>query len=135
MFVMHLIAADQINPVMNEYQIFRTVLMQLSEAQWDSTGISIKANKLTMPEEVNMDRKLKSDEFMFEDHHKHFDVVFADHSGYLNICSQISRGTFLRVKSEARISLAVLNNELFNGFDELFIKSHSIEMSFDALIR
>jgi hypothetical protein len=47
----------------------------------------------------------------------------------------MSQNTFLKVKHEAIISLALLNNQFFNGFDELLIKNHSIEMSFDALIK
>ncbi len=136
MLMMHLLSTNVISSVMSQYQIFRIVLLQLSEAKWHETGISIKANRLSIPEEVSVaGKQVKSDEFKFEDFHRHFDVVFADHSGYLNVCGQMGRSTFLRVRQEASLSIGLLNNEKFNGFEELFIKSHSIEMSFDALVR
>lgn len=134
MFVMHLISTDQINPVMSEYQIFRTILMALGESNWSSIGISIKANKLSVPDSLTPSKGHTQD-FQFEDFHKHFDVVFADHSGYLNVTSRMSLGTFEKLKYEAGISLKLLNSEMFNCFEDLFIKSHSMEMSFDALIR
>ena len=133
MFVMHLISTDQVNPVMSEYQIFRTILMALSGADWSSTGISIKANKLTVPGSLTPSKSSVTD-FQFEDFHKHFDVVFADHSGYLNLCGRMSLNTFEKLRHDATLSLRLLNDEMFNCFEQLFIKNHCMEMSFDALV-
>ncbi len=136
MLMVNLLNQNVISGVMSQYQIFQIVLLQLSEARWDVTGISIKAKKVNSSEEISVEgRKMESGEFKFEDYHNHFDVVFADHSGYLNICAKMSRSTFLRVKKEAALSISLLDNERLNIFDELFTKSHSIEMSFDALVR
>ena len=99
-------------------------------------GIKIKnQNKERESDESNKAKKQKYEDFTFSDFHKLFEVVFVDQSGYLNICSKMSRNTFLRVKYEANISLGLLGNNSFNSFVELFIKNHSIEMSFDALMR
>ena len=39
------------------------------------------------------------------------------------------------VKHEAEISLKLLNNHLYSSFEQLFIQNHSIEVSYDSLIR
>ena len=91
--------------------------------------------------EKNSDYKIlvpvsKTDEVLkFEDFHKHYEVVFVDPSGYLNICAKMSKSIFSRVKHEASVSLGLLNSENFNSFDALFIHSHSVEIFFDALVK
>lgn len=135
MFVMNLITTEQINSVMNEYQIFRTILLKLSEANWHISGQSLKLKNKDLNLEESLAKKQKSNDFDFLDFHKHFDVVFSDESGYLNICSNMMLSTFLKVKHEAVNSLKLLNNQMVNSFEELFIKSHSIDMSFDVLLR
>lgn len=126
MFIAHLLLSRQINPLMSQYQIFRIVLLNLSDANWDTKGISLRdfLNGSDGPSLV------KIDEF-----HKHYQVVFLDPTGFMNLASKMSRQTFLKVKHDAKISLGMLADEYTDNFDQLFIHNHSFQLEFDALIK
>jgi hypothetical protein len=68
------------------------------------------------------------------DYHKHYDVVFLDVSGHLNVASKMNKSTLLRTKREAKLSIKQLNNKINDCFQSLFIHDHTLEDSFDALV-
>ena len=68
------------------------------------------------------------------DFYKYSQVVFVDQSGYLNLCSNVSEATYLRVKEEAALALQLLDNQLIECFDSLFMKKFSLTKAFDAVI-
>lgn len=125
MFVAYLLKNRHINPLMSSYQIFRITLLQLSEANWHTKGISLK----------NSDSEKNEIDLSVEDFHKYYQVVFIDPTGFLNIASKLNKNTFLRVKHEANITIQLLKNEFHDSFETLFINNHPMEIRFDALIK
>ena len=67
----------------------------------------------------------------FDEFHKHYEVVFIDVCGFLNLTGKVSRSTLQRVKLEAAWSIKYLNNECF---EHLFIRDQCVEERFDALV-
>jgi hypothetical protein len=96
------------------------------ESNWHEKGISIY-------DEID-NHKEKTININVADFHKHFEVVFIDPSGYLNIASKMSKSTFLRVKKEAKLSIMLLNSKLIDCFQYLFIHDRSFEDCFDAIV-
>ena len=96
------------------------------EATWDKAGVNMN--------ELEQDNLTNSTKIDLKDYHKHFDVVFIDSSGYLNICSKLDKTTFSKVKNEARLCISFMKSESFDCLEKLFIKNHSIEISCDSLI-
>ena len=103
---------------MSSYQIFRIALLTLSDASWNQRGISLSSSK----------------PISIEEFHMHYEVVFVDTTGYLNLASKMSAQTFLRVKHEAALGLNMLNDEFVDNFDQLFIKTQDSQLVFDSLI-
>lgn len=124
-FVVYLLNIKRINSMMSSYQIFRIVLLNLSQSSWDSKGITLK------PESASFDEHC----LILEEYHNYYDIVFLDQSGYLNICSNLSINTYSRVKDEANMAIEFLNNQFIESFDALFIKKFSFIKAFDAVLK
>ena len=60
-----------------------------AESNWCEKGISL----CTEPERRNAEH--------LTEFHKHFDVVFIDPSGYLNLCAGMNETTYTRVRNSA----------------------------------
>jgi U3 small nucleolar RNA-associated protein 22 len=129
-FIAYLILNKQINSHMSQYQIFRIVLLTLSEANWHTNGLNL--NDL-VEEKLDDETKSKHNVDM-SNFHKHYQVVFIDSTGYLNISARMSKNTFLMAKHEASVSLRQLNDDLYDCFENLFIVEHQFEFRFDSLI-
>ena len=84
-----------------------------------------------------MNKNTSNDEHSLtvSDFHKHYDVVFIDSSGYLNICSNMNKNTFKRVKHEASLAIKFLNDQFIDSFDSLFIKKCKFFEAFDSVLR
>jgi hypothetical protein len=67
--------------------------------------------------------------------HKCYQVVFLDRSGFLNVCSNMSECTFLKVKNEANMAIKFLNDQLVDSFDVLFMKKMHFINSYDTVLR
>lgn len=65
--------------------------------------------------------------------HSSFDVVFLDSSGYLNLCSCVSRDRFLWLQHEAQLGMAFLDDTAVSGFEALFMRPVAMVQKFDAL--
>lgn len=126
MFIAFLLTTRQINSLMSSYQIFRMTLLNLADAKWDSSGLSVK-NVLSQVENgVNMPSSA--------DFHSHHQVVFVDSTGYLNLAAKMSLETFQRVKHEAKLGLAMLDTDYIDNFNQLFINNLDPQLTFDSLI-
>ncbi len=123
MFMSYLVVNKKVNPTMSHFQIFRIALVQLSEAEWNTTALNL--NELEQ----------ESSQLSMNDYHANYDIVFIDSSGYLNICSKLDKTTFEKVKNEARICVNFLKMQPFDCLDKLFIKNYSFEMCYDSLIK
>ncbi|CAF0704690.1 unnamed protein product [Brachionus calyciflorus] len=131
MLIVYLLNNRQINPLMSPYQIFRLVLINLSDANWDKKGISLRDFIKNDSETSNETKSLCK----IEDFHKYYQVVFLDSTGFMNITSKMSLETFQKVKFDAKISLNLLNDESIDNFDKLFIQNHSFLYECDALVK
>jgi U3 small nucleolar RNA-associated protein 22 len=138
MFISYLLAKNSINPMMSHNQIFRLFLLNLSESKWDVKGISLyDSSTKSTPMDEGDDSieeepvKLPSiDEF-----HKYYKVVFVDPSGYLNLTSKMKHSNYLRLKHEAANSVSLLNDDIIDSFDPLFVHEQTIQIKSDALVR
>ena len=84
--------------------------------------------------ELEQENVTQSTKIDLNDYHKHYETVIIDSSGYLNICTKLDKTTFNKVKHEARLCINFMKSEPFDCLEKLFIKNHSIEISFDSLI-
>jgi hypothetical protein len=103
-------------------------------------GITLKdkVENISLSDEDQVDKKPHtnghSNGLSLTDFHKHYEVVFLDESGHLNITSKMNKSTFLRAKREAKLSIKQLNNKINDCFQSMFIHDHTLEDSFDALV-
>jgi hypothetical protein len=103
-----------------------------AQATWAENGISMKQ---VISDHVGND--IDNDEHLLDvtEFHKHFEVVFLDQSGYLNICANMSKCTLSKVKHEADLALKFLNDQLIDSFDVLFMRKLSFINSYDTVFR
>jgi hypothetical protein len=80
------------------------------------------------------DNNLSEHLLSLSEFHKHYQVIFIDPSGYLNLCSNMNSTTFLRVKHEANLAIEFLNNQFIDSFDVLFMKKMKFIHSFDLVM-
>lgn len=130
MFILYLLCNRQINPLMSPYQIFRLVLINLSEANWDKKGISLRDFIKNDSESSNETKNLVT----IDHFHQHYSIVFLDTTGFMNITSKMSIQTFQKLKFDAKVSLSLLNDESADNFDKIFIQTHQFSLECDALI-
>uniref|UniRef100_A0A1I8ER67 Nucleolar protein 6 n=1 Tax=Wuchereria bancrofti TaxID=6293 RepID=A0A1I8ER67_WUCBA len=63
----------------------------------------------------------------------HFDFVFLDHTGYLNLAASLSITAMEQIRAAATSALTKIDT--FNEFDHLFVKNHPFTTAFDQYIR
>ena len=131
MLFLYLLYNRQINPLMSPYQIFRLVLINLSEANWDKKGISLRDFVKNDSESSNDTKSLVT----IDHFHQHYAVVFLDSTGFMNITSKMSIQTFHKLKFDAKVSLSLLNDESVDNFDKIFIEMHQFSFECDSLIK
>ncbi|XP_076350241.1 nucleolar protein 6 Mat89Ba isoform X2 [Tachypleus tridentatus] len=122
MFVAYLLKVRRVSPLMSSYQVLRTVLLSLSQADWCSQGI-------TLCNDVSDSQRC------MEEFHSLYEVVFLDSSGFLNLCADMSKETFQRVVHEAELGLKILDSCELDSFDALFMKPVPFRQKFDYYIR
>lgn len=141
MFVAHLMNTRQINPLMSRYQIFRIVLLNLSEIKlsknFNKTDLYSFIFLIGKSEWHKRGLRNKSDSGGIDlaTFHRHFPVVFVDSTGYLNLTAGLNKFTYLKLKHDAEKSLNLLNDESSDNFEDLFIKNHYFSAYFDSLIK
>ncbi|KAF2361339.1 Nrap protein domain 2 [Trinorchestia longiramus] len=128
MLVLYLFRLRRVNAQMSAYQVFRVLLNYLEhECEWQTKGVSLyelSKNSGAPNPYVNTILPVTA-------HHTHYSVVFVDPSGYLNITTTLSPHTLLRMKQEAKLSLAVLSSNSPESFESLFIQRTDFHLTFD----
>lgn len=61
-------------------------------------------------------------------YHSHYDVVFIDGRGLLNVCAHVTREQFSYFRDEACLALT-------HSFSSLFLKSVPMLLKYDGIIR
>ncbi|CAF0827834.1 unnamed protein product [Rotaria sordida] len=114
----YLLHTKKINKQMNSYQVFRIVLVALTENDFLSSQCCSLTNE-----------KIIENLFIQDD------CVLIDQSGLLNVFHTLTRANYKRLKHEARISLNSFNDPVIDHFQTLFITSMEPIYSMDAIIQ
>ncbi|KAL5273701.1 NOL6 family protein [Megaselia abdita] len=125
MFIVYLYRKKRLHLSMSSYQVARNVWNHLAVSEWNKEGKGI-----SMCEETDLPNQPTMEQF-----HSYFNVVFVDHSGYLNLCANLPVEQYLRIRSEAEQAVHLLNAKGVNSFQELFLKKTPKHIQFDHLLR
>lgn len=118
MVVVYLLKFGKINKSMSSFQVFRNVLQFLATSNWMETGISM------------------GDSHDLSEFQKHFEVVFIDPSGHLNLCYDLSTPVYKQLRHEARLSVETLDNHnIPNSFEIVFMSPKPFARTFDHFLR
>lgn len=122
MYICHLLKTGIIFPAMSSYQIIRLAWFHLSKSNWDKEGITLcsfiwDANRPSL-----------------QDFHDHFDVVFVDSTGYMNICSNLSLDLYYRIKDESARAIKCLDNKKADSFHHLFMQKLPPYLQYDQIL-
>ena len=115
MFVMLLLYTNKLNRTLNCFQMFRFVLKSLSLTKWTEVGASFdSAPNISV-------------------FHDHFEVVFLDPSGQLNLCAFMSGLFYNQVVHEANVTIELLDKQQ-NEVYKIFTESTLFELKFDSIL-
>ena len=122
MLAVWLIKKRKLNASMSAYQVLRNVLVFLAHTDWSTTGISLAES--TEDENVpNM-----------QEIHNAYEVVFVDHSGYLNLTSGLTSVTYKQLQHEAQRSVSALETPGLDAFTALLMTPVPFLQKFDMII-
>ncbi|CAB3999175.1 Nucleolar 6 [Paramuricea clavata] len=121
MVIAYLLQTHQISQHMSSYQIIRIFWQFLATKDLTTSGVSLVDGNASVD-----DRMPSITEF-----HDHFEVVFLDSSGVLNLLANMTETAFRQFQSESRRALDILQHEFVDSFDVLFMKSISLVTRYD----
>uniref|UniRef100_A0A182VXN1 Nucleolar protein 6 n=1 Tax=Anopheles minimus TaxID=112268 RepID=A0A182VXN1_9DIPT len=117
-YIAHLLQNKRIYPNMSCYQIIRLFWNQLAGSSWDKEGISFdKSSKETLAS------------FFL-----HYDVVFIDPLGMLNIAANLPVDLYRRVRHESALAIRMLDNRKINSFLALFLGNYPAFTQYDHIL-
>ncbi|RZF33027.1 hypothetical protein LSTR_LSTR007588 [Laodelphax striatellus] len=122
MFVVHLFRMRKLNAQMSSYQVMRNTWLALQQSDWLSAG----GPALFQPP-ANQSAAL--------DWHQHYEVVFVDVTGFVNLAAELGRCTYLRVKEEAELALKYLENPSLDSFQVLFMTKMPFLHQYDHIVK
>lgn len=117
-YVAYLQSKQIIHQNMSSYQIFKIIIKSLSSSDWIDSGISYYDD---------FNEKIST----FKDY---FHVVFLSPSGNLNLCYNITKDLYLRLKHETQLSHDILSANLADTFELLFLKRLDFINKFDVIL-
>ncbi|XP_046399816.1 nucleolar protein 6 [Ischnura elegans] len=123
MFIVYLAKERRISNLMSSYQVVRTAWNYLAASDWTAKGISLA-------QALKVDNSLGIENF-----HSHYEVVFLDATGFNNMCANMTKSTFMRVKQECQLAVKCLDNPNLNSFQALFMTKIPFYRQFDHVIR
>ncbi|KAG8194848.1 hypothetical protein JTE90_017281 [Oedothorax gibbosus] len=121
MFVAYLLKKRKITPLMSAYQVFRCALLSFQNEKILEEGITLCDKDNEYPTLEN---------FKF-----HYDVVFADISGDLNLCYSVTKETISRIQHEAKLGLLILDSESPDNFTFLFTNKITFNEKFEYVLQ
>ncbi|CAK8696286.1 unnamed protein product [Clavelina lepadiformis] len=116
MVVALLSSLNKINKAMSSYQVVRNTFQYLATTDW-----SLKGGEWQNCDYVNV-------------FHDHYEVVFIDPCGKLNLCANMSTLLYHQVRHEAELSLKALDFSQ-SGFNAVFMQSVPFLQKFDYLFQ
>ncbi|XP_056022983.1 nucleolar protein 6-like isoform X2 [Ostrea edulis] len=118
-FVAYLITQRKINQLMSSYQVMRNVLLHLAQTDWTKEPVTLCST---------FDPYDQPDPCLF---YAHFSVVLVDVTGYVNLCADVSKGLYDRVRQEAGLAVKFLEDHTLDSFTALFITPVDFLRKFD----
>ncbi|KAK3881250.1 hypothetical protein Pcinc_014302 [Petrolisthes cinctipes] len=112
LLVLHLLHVKKINAHMSPYQIFRSVLLSLTDGDWSVSG---PKHATSIPSEATATTNPQVFPPLYP-------VVFTDSSGVLNLAATLTLADYKRVRHEAELALSFLSSSDTDSFESLFIK-------------
>nr|XP_022330549.1 nucleolar protein 6-like isoform X1 [Crassostrea virginica] len=122
MFVAYLISQRKINPLMSSYQVMRNVLLHLAQTDWTKDPLTLCPS---------FDPFQQPDPCLF---YEHFSIVFVDVTGFVNLCSDLSKGLYDRVRQEADLAVHFLEDRSVDSFSALFMTPVEFLRKFDVTL-
>uniref|UniRef100_A0A182LSW1 Nucleolar protein 6 n=1 Tax=Anopheles culicifacies TaxID=139723 RepID=A0A182LSW1_9DIPT len=117
-YIAQLLQSKRIYPNMSSYQIIRLFWNHLAGSSWDKEGISFD----------NSSKETLASFF------RHFDVVFIDPLGMLNIAANLPVDLYRRVRHESALAIRILDNHKINSFLALFLGSYPAFTQYDHIL-
>ncbi|XP_063610087.1 nucleolar protein 6-like [Penaeus indicus] len=121
LLVVYLLRKRKINIQMSAYQVYRNIVLAISNSDWTKEGFS-------------MGPTTSQDPVPLESYHKIYEVVFVDPSGMLNLAAAMSTTDFLRIKHEAGLAMKILDSSAAESFESLFIRKIELHQMCDQLV-
>nr|CAD7569233.1 unnamed protein product [Timema californicum] len=119
--VSHLVLQKRISMLGSSYQVVRATWVYLAQSDWTNFGVSLAEPSRGTPP--------------VSEFHQHFEVVLVDSTGYCNLCANMSKETYERVKREADLAVRCLDNPNINSFQVLFMTSVPFYRQYDHIVR
>nr|CAD7260993.1 unnamed protein product [Timema shepardi] len=119
--VSHLVLQKRISMLGSSYQVVRATWVYLAQSDWTNFGVSLAEPSSGTPP--------------VSEFHQHFEVVLVDSTGYCNLCANMSKETYERVKREADLAVRCLDNPNINSFQVLFMTSVPFYRQYDHIVR
>ncbi|CAG2059589.1 unnamed protein product, partial [Timema podura] len=119
--VSHLVLQKRISVLGSSYQVVRATWVYLAQSDWTNFGASLAEPSMGTPPVSAF--------------HQYFEVVFVDSTGYCNLCANMSKETYERVKREADLAVKCLDNPNINSFQVLFMTPVPFYRQYDHIIR
>nr|CAD7423699.1 unnamed protein product [Timema monikensis] len=119
--VSHLVIQKRISVLGSSYQVVRATWVYLAQSDWTNFGVSLAEPSRGTPP--------------VSEFHQHFEVVLVDSTGYCNLCANMSKETYERVKREADLAVRCLDNPNINSFQVLFMTSVPFYRQYDHIVR
>lgn len=67
--------------------------------------------------------------------HTYYEVVFVDASGFYNICCNLSKEIYARVRQESKLAVDMLNDMNVNSFHMIFMIKYPLYSQFDHILK
>nr|CAD7443268.1 unnamed protein product [Timema bartmani] len=119
--VSHLVLQKRISVLGSSYQVVRATWVYLAQSDWTNFGVSLAEPSMGTPP--------------VSEFHQHFEVVLVDSTGYCNLCANMSKETYERVKREADLAVRCLDNPNINSFQVLFMTPVPFYRQYDHIVR
>ena len=127
MFIVYLLQTRKIFLSMSSYQIVRCTWNHLGISNWHKNGITLCNIAPPLAGTSNQQPTI-------EVFNSHYDVVFVDATGYMNLCSNLSLDLYLRVKFESVRAMNLLDNKEANAFNSLFMIKMPYYLQYDNIL-
>jgi U3 small nucleolar RNA-associated protein 22 len=118
MLLTYLITKQKVHRNMSSYQIFKVIVKTISEQDWTDPGLSFfddSADKL-------------------QSFRTAFPIVFLSPSGNLNLCYNVTKDMYARLKHEAKIAMDIFMSGSPQTFDKLFLRKIDFISKFDVIV-